>query len=71
MCGESSSRPQDAMIRISTHYIHPLTETQVSQLAPSQREESFDPFMFDVGELEEVNLNDIFSQFMPDIYDIQ
>lgn len=27
--------------------------------------------MFDVGELEEVNLNDIFSQFMPDIYDIQ
>ncbi|KAI1055316.1 hypothetical protein LB505_009480 [Fusarium chuoi] len=69
--GESSSRPQDAMIRISTHYIHPLTETQVSQSAPSQREESFDPFMFDVGELEEVNLNDIFSQFMPDIYDIQ
>ncbi|KAF5973184.1 hypothetical protein FBULB1_8439 [Fusarium bulbicola] len=69
--GESSSRPQDAMIRISTHYIHPLTETQVSQSAPSQREESFDPFMFDVGELEEVNLNDIFSQFLPDIYDIQ
>jgi hypothetical protein len=69
--GESSSRPQDAMIRISTHYIHPLTETQVSQPASSQREESFDPFMFDVGELEEVNLNDIFSQFMPDIYDIQ
>ncbi|KAG4283290.1 hypothetical protein FPRO04_13275 [Fusarium proliferatum] len=26
--GESSSRPQDAIIRISTHYIHPLTETQ-------------------------------------------
>ncbi|WKT53165.1 Zn(2)-C6 fungal-type DNA-binding domain [Fusarium oxysporum f. sp. vasinfectum] len=69
--GESSSRPQDAMIRISTHYIHPLTETQVSQPASSQREESLDPFMFDVGELEEVNLNDIFSQFMPDIYDIQ
>ncbi|KAF5601433.1 hypothetical protein FPANT_1804 [Fusarium pseudoanthophilum] len=71
LCGESSSRPQDAMIRISTHYIHPLTETQASQSVQSQREESFDPFMFDVGELEEVNLNDIFSQFMPDIYDIQ
>ncbi|KAI7763273.1 hypothetical protein LZL87_012890 [Fusarium oxysporum] len=30
--GESSSRPQDAMIRISTHYIHPLTETQTSKI---------------------------------------
>ncbi|KAF4416345.1 hypothetical protein FACUT_12641 [Fusarium acutatum] len=68
--GESSSRPQDVMIRISTHYIHPLTETRASQSAPGQRGESFDPFMFDVGELEEVNLNDIFAQFVPDIYDI-
>ncbi|KAF4341228.1 hypothetical protein FBEOM_4826 [Fusarium beomiforme] len=64
---ECSSGPQNSMIRISTHYIHPLNDTQTGQSVPHQGEESFDPFLFDVGDLEEVNLDGILTHFMPDI----
>lgn len=56
---------QDATIRISTHYIQPLVENQVEQ--PHSVPESNDPFSWDVGVLEHVNLDDIFASWMPDL----
>jgi hypothetical protein len=56
---------RDATIRISTHYIQPLVESQVEQ--PHNVPESNDPFSWDVGVLEQVNLDDIFASWMPDL----
>ena len=68
---EGSSHPQDAIIRISTHYIHPLVDNQAEQTTPDRGDEPYDPFLLDAGDLEQVNLDDIFAHFMPDLDETQ
>jgi hypothetical protein len=60
---------QDATIRISTHYIQPLVESQVEQ--PQSAPEANDRFSWDVGALEQVNLDDIFASWMPGLDELE
>lgn len=64
-----SNSLQDATIRISTHYIQPLVESQVEQ--PNDVPESNDPFSWDIGVLEQVNLDDIFASWMPGLDELE
>ncbi|KAF4964774.1 hypothetical protein FSARC_7373 [Fusarium sarcochroum] len=68
---QGSNRLQDAMIRISTHYIHPLVETQAEQPTSDDDDEYYDPFSLNAGDLEQINLDDIFAHFMPDLDEMQ
>ncbi|CAG7558255.1 unnamed protein product [Fusarium equiseti] len=57
------NRFQDGTIRVSTHYIQPLVESQVE---PShQIGDLHDPFSLDIGALEHINLDDVFASFLP------
>lgn len=57
------NRFQDGTIRVSTHYIQPLVESQVEQ--SHQISDLYDPFSLDIGALEHINLDDVFASFLP------
>lgn len=63
---EGSGRLQDATIRVSTHYIHPILDNQIEPPAGDQSSGD-DPFFLSDETLEQVYLDNIFTQFLPEM----
>lgn len=67
---EGSGRLHDATIRVSTHYIHPILDNQTEPPLNSQSS-SYNQFFLNDETLEQVYLDNIFTQFLPDMDGIQ
>lgn len=61
---EGSGRLQDATIRVSTHYIHPILDNQVEPQVQNEIGGNV-PFSLSDEALEQIYLDNIFTQFMP------
>lgn len=67
---EGSGRLQDATIRVSTHYIHPILDNQTESPVNNQNSGD-DPFFLSDGALEQVYLDNIFTHFLPGMEGMQ
>lgn len=67
---EGSDRIQDATIRVSTHYIHPILDNRISPPVGTQSSGD-DPFFLSDESLEQVYLDNIFTQFLPEMDGMQ
>lgn len=61
---EGSGHLQDATIRVSTHYIHPIPENQVEPQVQNQFGGN-DQFLLSDETLEQVYLDNLFTQSLP------